>query len=249
MDENVSTFCGITGASADVAQGFITLAGDDVERAIELFFENPELASQIGNTGGAAARPQPAAAARVSRAGREDADGVIHIDSDDEDDFMRDIDDDDDDNEAAEQAANRAQEEEDAAMAKRLQEELYGSGSGAGGAGGAGGEDVRAPIARTTETLVAPDMGWGGGVDEESFLSQMRRRRPPPGKLEKTLKGDKERRREDELTRWQAVLEAPFLSAYGTRRTLRASRHRRTAVAERAATCSDWRTCSGRHTT
>ncbi|KAJ6262407.1 UBX domain-containing protein [Drechslerella dactyloides] len=62
--------------------------------------------------------------------------------------------------------------EDDEAMARRLQEELYaeagnnaagwggGGGGGVGGGGGGNGmdfDDIRAPMARTTETLVGPD--------------------------------------------------------------------------------------------
>ena len=79
-------------------------------------------------------------------------------------------------------------------MAKRLQEELYGEGGhGSGFGSGPGADGVRAPIARTTETLVAPDPSWagggggggGGGDDEDdlgsAILSQLRRQRHPPG--------------------------------------------------------------------
>lgn len=181
-EEAISTFAGITGASPEVAQGFLNMTGNNVERAIELFFENPELASnvQTGIAGGNTPAPAPAPAAAPSRPhiGRRDSSGIIHIDSDD-DEVMH-IDDSDNDEDdgtvAAAQAAAMAQEEEDAAMAKRLQEELYsGPGSGAG-------DDVRAPIARTTETLVAPNSSWAPEEDFEStILNQIRqqRRRAP----------------------------------------------------------------------
>ena len=179
-DESISTFAAITGASPEVARGFLGMTGNDVERAIELFFENPDLASsvQTGMTSNAPSIPVrtpsiPQVAARSgSNVGRQDSSGVIHIDSDDDNDMI-DIpsdDDDDDDRAAVAQAAALAQEEEDAAMAKRLQEELYGAPGGAGGPGGAA-DDVRAPIARTTETLVAPDPTWVPGGGESSFES------------------------------------------------------------------------------
>ncbi|TGZ78925.1 hypothetical protein EX30DRAFT_333891 [Ascodesmis nigricans] len=50
--------------------------------------------------------------------------------------------------------------EDDEAMARRLQEEFYGATGGAGG-----GDEVRAPIPRTRETLV-------GGYDEEEYEYQ-----------------------------------------------------------------------------
>lgn len=181
--EAISTFCSITGASTDVAQSFMQLSGNDVSRAIELFFENPDLASSVQTAGNPAREPQTTS---TSRTGRQDPSGVIHIDSDDDDSMN--IDDGDSDGEdgraAAAYAANLAQEEEDAAMAKRLQEEMYqGQSSGAGGPVDEDG--VRAPIARTTETLVAPDPAWGpldDGEMEMNFLNQMRRRRMAQGR-------------------------------------------------------------------
>lgn len=186
MDEDsISSFAGITGSSPEVATGFLQIAGGDLERAVALFFENPELVSGMGAMASDRAdRPTAAAAPGTARRGaaREDSSGVIHIPSDDDDDDDEmdynyadsGAEDADDGQEAAILAANYAQEEEDAAMAKRLQEELYGQG---GGAGGDPEADVRAPIARTTETLVAPEAAWGPD-DDAAILEQLRRRRP-----------------------------------------------------------------------
>lgn len=185
MDEAISTFVSITGATPEVGRGFLQIANGDFERAVGLYFENPELASGVGagvSETAATISNQPSAS-RPSNIGRQDASGVIHI-SDDDDDMMHDdlgIDSGDEGERAAIQhAAAIAQEEEDAAMAKRLQEELYSGGLG----GPAGQEDVRAPIARTTETLVAPDPNWDGTTDEETtqrLLEHLRsRRRAPP---------------------------------------------------------------------
>lgn len=187
MDEDISNFVSITGASADVAGGFLQLAGGDFERAVGLYFENPDLVSGVGAgiTGDqAAAGNRPSSTPQNQHSiGQQDESGVIHISDDDDDDDVMQIEDDDDvnretDRVAVAQAVALAQEEEDAAMAKRLQEELYQGGQGSG-------EDaVRAPIARTTETLVAPDAGWGGDDEMESaFLDQLRRRRHPPRKF------------------------------------------------------------------
>lgn len=192
-EENISNFAGITGSSTDVARGFLQIAGGDLERAVALFFENPELVSGMsaglsGTGGSSSSRPSAAtapAAASSSRsrrdASREDSSGVIHIPSDDDDDIdFHDADSGADDNDqndghAAALAANYAQEDEDAAMARRLQEELYQQ-------GGPGAEsEVRAPIARTTETLVGPEAGWGPD-DDAAFLESLRRRRPAASK-------------------------------------------------------------------
>lgn len=185
MDEKISNFAAISGASPEVARSFLEMTNGDLERAIELFFENPDLATGVGaglsNAAASTSRPQPAPTSNI---GRQDSAGIIHIDSDDDDDMQLDEDSDpevENAQAAAVQAAALAQEEEDAAMAKRLQEELYSENHGSG----AGQDDVRAPIARTTETLVAP--GWGGADEgmENAILEQLRRRRQqqPPRKL------------------------------------------------------------------
>lgn len=185
MDESIHHFVSITGASLDVARGFLEITGGDYQRAIELYFESPDLvgAGVSHGTPPAASTSRPAPASRRANIGREDASGVIHISDDDDNDYdVADMDADDfgdhdeDERAAVAQAAALAQEEEDAAMAKRLQAEMYQETGNAGG-------DVRAPIARTTETLVAPDSTWS---EEESsaILEQLRRRRqmPPPGR-------------------------------------------------------------------
>lgn len=182
MDEEaIAQFCAVTDASPEVAKGFLAISGNDPNQAITLFFENPDLASSV-QTGTPA--NQPSASNSRSNAGRQDSRGIIHIDSDD-DDVMQVDDDSDDDRAAVQQAANAAQEDEDAAMARRLQEEMY-QDQGSGPRGGIMGEDgVRAPIGRTTETLVAPDPSWGPDDDDgaaHSAILQQLRRRQNPGK-------------------------------------------------------------------
>ncbi|KAM0294574.1 hypothetical protein ACHAO9_001008 [Fusarium lateritium] len=210
MDDNISTFMAITGASTDVARSFLEMTAGNFERAIELFYENPDLVSGVGaglsSTEQQAAAAAPASASATARGniGRQDSAGVIHIDSDDDQDMqLDDFSDNGDDNDraVAAQAAALAQEEEDMAMAKRLQEELYQGGNQGSGSGG-NPDDVRAPIARTTETLVAP--GWGGGENDDgmeaAFLEQLRQRRrlnPPNragGPFSQQIWADPERR-------------------------------------------------------
>ncbi|KAI1336955.1 hypothetical protein F5Y15DRAFT_392777 [Xylariaceae sp. FL0016] len=189
-EEDVEQFMMITGVEQEhVARGYLEISNGDAMQAIQLFFENPELQSSFTNQ-------QPASASRGQgqRAiGREDASGVIHIDSDDEDVSMTNnpnhftVPDDDSDDGGIAAVARNAQEEEDAAMARRMQEELYAQG---GGGQSAMNDEVRAPIARTTEMLAAPS-GFGGmgdmDDDAEAFLEQQRaraaaqRRRRAPG--------------------------------------------------------------------
>ncbi|KAL7629634.1 UBX domain protein Ubx2 [Parahypoxylon ruwenzoriense] len=184
MDEDVDQFMAITGvASEHVARGYLEISGGDPMQAIQLFFENPELQASFSappaSTSASARPPASSSAANPSRgfAGREDAHGIIHIDSDDDENIpMTDnpyvMPDDDEDGHVAAIARN-AQEEEDAAMARRLQEEMYSEHPGSA-------DGVRAPIAQTTEMLAAPDPSWG--IDdhrEAAVMEQMRRRRIP----------------------------------------------------------------------
>lgn len=180
MDEDVEQFKTITGVAADhVAHGYLEISGGDPMQAIQLFFENPELQASFNAPAAStsASSRQPATTPSQRLTGREDASGVIHIDSDDDDDVrMTDQGfgaDDDEDEIAA--AVRNAQEEEDAAMARRLQEEIYSENN-------ASGDGVRAPIAQTTETLAAPDMSWGLDDDREAaVMEQLRRRRRAQG--------------------------------------------------------------------
>ncbi|KAI0020206.1 hypothetical protein F4780DRAFT_384949 [Xylariomycetidae sp. FL0641] len=195
MDDEVDQFMAITGVESEqVARGYLQISGNSAMAAVQTFFDNPDLAASFtGASAASASQPTASSRGQPSRSiGREDAQGVIHIDSDDDNDVAMtdpgrnrfavpdnddDFDDDDDDDVAA--VARNAQEEEDAAMARRLQEELYGHG---GGGQGASEDGVRAPIARTTETLMAPGPSWGGMDDdrESAILEQLRARQRPP---------------------------------------------------------------------
>ncbi|OTA63088.1 hypothetical protein K449DRAFT_349565 [Hypoxylon sp. EC38] len=180
MDEDVEQFKAITGVAADhVAHGYLEISGGDPMQAIQLFFENPELQASFNapTTSTSTSSRQPATTRSQRLTGREDASGVIHIDSDDDDDVRmadQELVVDDDEDEIA-TAVRNAQEEEDAAMARRLQEEIY--------SGNHASEDgVRAPIAQTTETLAAPDMSWSLDDDREAaVMEQLRRRRRAQG--------------------------------------------------------------------
>ncbi|KAI0409695.1 hypothetical protein F4802DRAFT_157563 [Xylaria palmicola] len=175
--DGVDQFMMVTGAdSQDVARGYLQISGGDLSRAIEMFYESPELQSSFSAAPSVPAasshHPDPSSRDRSGAfTGRQDSRGVVHIDSDDDIPM-----DDDDDNSTEDVAyiARNAQEEEDAALARRLQEELYGSGA-------ASAEDsVRAPIAQTTETLAGPGPSWS--IEEEdreaAVLEQLRARQP-----------------------------------------------------------------------
>ncbi|AEO70665.1 uncharacterized protein THITE_2122317 [Thermothielavioides terrestris NRRL 8126] len=176
--EDIEAFIGITGASHTAAEHMLELCGSQLEQAVQLWFADEDLQRSLSDAG-----PSTATAASTSRSsrptrpqiGRQDSQGVIHIDSDDDDVPM--TEDEGDDADEVANIARKAQEEEDAAMAKRLQEELY-----SGAAAGEG--SVRAPMARTTETLVGPSYGADDDDGHAVVLEQLRRRqqaraRPP----------------------------------------------------------------------
>lgn len=157
MDDNIANFTSITGAEPQRAADYLRLTDDNLEQAIQLFFDSPNLDFSHGTT-------QPSSSAAGGH-----AEEPISIDSDN----------DDDDVVATSGGSGAAGHnvEDDEAMARRLQEEMY----GAGGGGGDPEAEVRAPMARTTETLVGP----GGGYDEDdmhtAIMSQMAARRRAPG--------------------------------------------------------------------
>lgn len=184
--DDVESFMGITGANKTAAERMLELCGSDLAQAVQLWYTDEDLQRSLTNTGpSTAAVGTSASAGRPSRpnrpqVGREDAQGVIHIDSDDdvpmtEDESVGQLDDPGDASEAV-NVARAAQEEEDAAMAKRLQEELY-SGQPADEGG------VRAPMARTTETLVEPTYGPADDGDHVAMMNYLRRSRQPRGEL------------------------------------------------------------------
>ncbi|EEP82898.1 conserved hypothetical protein [Uncinocarpus reesii 1704] len=158
-DAAVAQFTEITGSSPETATQYLQLSDYNLETAMQLYFEN----------GGAEIRTesQPAPVQRsLSRprvsAGFEDENGIVHIDSDDEN--------------ASTPVGTTSNQgnfgntgpsfDEDLAMARRLQEELYATGESA--------DAVRAPMARRTETLVGPDTDFDD-MDSE-ILRQVRAR-------------------------------------------------------------------------
>ncbi|EPS25906.1 hypothetical protein POX_c04282 [Penicillium oxalicum] len=164
----VAQFAEITGATPEVATQYLQLADFDIEQSMQLYFEN----------GGA---PLTETASQPShRSHFEDEAGVVHVDSESEE-----------DNPSARTRTSTTGRggstfEDDAAMARRLQEEMYGGvGGGVGGASGIGGDDenVRAPLARTTETLVGPGLDFDDEDDmHTNILSQLRARQRGAGR-------------------------------------------------------------------
>ena len=187
MEEDaIAQFSSITGAVPSLAAQYLRLADYQTEQAIGLYFANDgaELESSSAPPQSSNPPPIPPASSRPPRhrEGYEDDQGIVHLDSDEED---QDYIDDEQGNVAAREHPPRqgpvaarsvsalhtpssatppvgasATVDDDEALARRLQEEFYGA------AGmGSGGQNVealdehgyRAPIAPTRETLVGPD--------------------------------------------------------------------------------------------
>ncbi|KAL4908127.1 hypothetical protein BDW74DRAFT_146897 [Aspergillus multicolor] len=152
MDSDVvAQFSEITGSKPELAAQYLQLTDFNIEQAMQLYFENDGAELTRDPV------PSTLATDTASRPmGYEDASGVVHIDSDE-----------DEAQSTPRNPANTSTFEDDAAMARRLQEEMY------GGQGPA--DEVRAPMARTTETLVGPGEDLGDDM-HESILGQIRTR-------------------------------------------------------------------------
>lgn len=159
-DENISNFVAITSCDPAKAAQYLTLTEGNLEQAIQLYFDSPNL-----DFGGAPAA-QPAA-------GNSSAtDAPIVIDSDDD---MSDFDAPPRSNPPSRPQPNI---DDDEAMARRLQEEMYGASGG-----GIAQDEVRAPMERRTETLVGPGSNWSSAPSNDELdamvQDQIARRRNP----------------------------------------------------------------------
>ncbi|KAF2099219.1 hypothetical protein NA57DRAFT_38829 [Rhizodiscina lignyota] len=157
MDAAIASFTAITGAPADRAAQYLQLSDGNLENAVQLYFES-DLDVTGATTSQAPPVPPPSTRPNAGHASNypEDSHGVVHVPSDD---------DEENDFDMADTPPHAAPSrptinvDDDAEMARRLQEEFYTQGAGAGGDSET--EGVRAPMARRTETLVGPDADWG----------------------------------------------------------------------------------------
>lgn len=144
MDEAVEQMVMITATTPERAQQYLQVTDGDVSQAVSLFFEN----------GGVDLGGGPTTATTMTGTGA--AQDPINID----DEIMS-------DSEPTSTVQNKPRPaagdfEDDEAMARRLQEEMYG--------GGGQEQEIRAPIARQTETLVGPgasDYYGGSGLEDQ----------------------------------------------------------------------------------
>ncbi|KIX95993.1 uncharacterized protein Z520_08248 [Fonsecaea multimorphosa CBS 102226] len=148
MDEAIATVVSVCGTTPELASQYVQLADGDPNQAVQLFFENGG-ADLAGNSSHPPPPPEPSSSnARIPG-------GPLNpIDADAEDNIS---DDNDPEITGFRKAPHRdtssgpsrgAEYEDDEAMARRLQNEMYGE--------GAMDDIVRAPIARQAETLVGP---------------------------------------------------------------------------------------------
>lgn len=177
-DETLAQFAAIIGTTPDRGRQYLELTDGDVEQAIELYFANGGAALGSSNTSDTTSPShRPSVSQRPTRSLDQNqplGDGVIHIDSDSE------ADNSDDDigprghrpqapaprsGQAASSLNTLAgvmppsgrglgSTDDDEAIARRLQEEMYGE---SGVIPEMDPQGIRAPIARTTETLIGPD--------------------------------------------------------------------------------------------
>lgn len=157
----------ITDTTPDRAAQYLQVADGDVEQAVSLFFESGgvDLGVAVASTRQTGATP---------RTHTGDVSDPINVDDDDDDNIS-------DDNNAVVTGFNKRPTsaratEDDEAMARRLQEEMYSSNGGE--------QDVRAPIARTTEVLAGPGATdyYGGSVDDavQERIQALQNRRGKP---------------------------------------------------------------------
>lgn len=182
MDEAVIQFTGITGATPQRAEQYLRLTDGNLEQAVQLYFDSDgvDLEGQDPPTESTDSQPtrvpteSPTRAQPAGSTGYADEGGVVHLDSDE------DISEDNDTEMTGHnQQAGRRTElpatritntraagrsiEDDEALARRMQEEMY-AGGGMGDSLDANG--VRAPMARTTETLVGPGANYGDAPED-----------------------------------------------------------------------------------
>ena len=210
-DEAVAQFVSFTSSTTERAQQYLQLTDGNVQQAINIFFTNDgnDPAGSTSSTQQQTSQPPPVppTETRPSNRGQgyEDENGIVHIDSDTE--YPEDVTPQITRHQTQRSGIARSRPDiqtplssalandvpvdaldEDEVLARRLQEEFY-------SAGGLGGEvdpdGVRAPIGRTTETLVGPDsLDTTNEQIRAAVQEQMRARQRirPRGKFLQNLK-------------------------------------------------------------
>ena len=198
----IDQFIAVTSSSPSTAEQYLRLGDNNLEQAVGLFFAND--GAELDGPAHVGYQP-PAPTSSLNHhhheTGYTDDTGVVHVDSDEEElssDRPRDsstlrnnsnINPETLDhgrlppgNTTPPVNSNGGNVDEDEAMARRLQEEFYG-GAQAGDPTSTGVDEhgYRAPIARTTQTLVGPDSFDPTNQDDmrAAVMEQMMARRQP----------------------------------------------------------------------
>ena len=153
----IAQFSEITGSSPELATQYLQLTDFNIEQAMQLYFENGGAQLTEG--------PIPPSSEQHRDYHSEHRDGVTH---DSDEDIAID--------EARSTPRNPPPQDstvaDDETMARRLQEEMYSEREEIWDEGAR----VRAPMARTTETLVGPEPDLDDGDMHASILDQIRAR-------------------------------------------------------------------------
>jgi UBX domain-containing protein 7 len=151
-DEAVAQFVAVTDATPERAEQYIQLSDGNIERAIHLWYETGGIDMGDSVPSASTVAPSTSNAPPVPNHSRPRPD-IVNLDSDDETgEDVQYMGESTRSGEAAQSVPNHS-EDDDEAMARRLQEEMYAGETSQG----SDPEGVRAPIARTTETLVGPE--------------------------------------------------------------------------------------------
>ena len=180
-DEAAANFAAITGSSLSVAQQYLRLGDNDLEQAVGLYYANEGAELEVT---GVASHGAPTSTSPPRRPAQHPVDeqGVVHVDSDEEDHSQQTGTPQPSVGGHGGTAANGSMED-DEAMARRLQEEFYDGAQAIYGSGAdpVGDDGYRAPIARTTQTLVGADSYDPNDPDDvrAAVMEQMMARRQP----------------------------------------------------------------------
>lgn len=178
MDDLVAQFTAVTSADPEKAAQYLRLTEGNLEQAIQLFYDSPALDLNTSENSHQTRLHASEGRDADQPPYREDREGVVHIDSDDEAPETMDI-----DGESLPSRSHRhnpsssftrrpaieSTYEDDEAIAKRLQNEMYETGENL--------DEVRAPVARVSETLVGPGSDWGTEEDDYGHYEILARQR------------------------------------------------------------------------
>ncbi|KAL8713521.1 MAG: hypothetical protein Q9220_002383 [cf. Caloplaca sp. 1 TL-2023] len=205
-DEALAQFASITGSKSETARQYLGFTDGDVQQAIELFYANDgaDLDAPAASDPHASSRappvPDPSTRPAAARPAPQDSGDIVQIDSDTDSEY-------DESSTTRRSEPTRRQPasagaalqtptsstppaynatrgvDDDEAFARQLQQEMYGEAGVGNPADPLNPDGVRAPIARTTETLVGPGSFDPNDPEEMNgaVLEQIRaRQRPRP---------------------------------------------------------------------